>query len=162
MDASPEFDIAERPSRIPWPPLLLIAVVAVAIALARTWPLSWPGLDDLPARVVGISLGLLGAGLLAWAIITLRGHGTTIMPDAGASALVTSGPYARVRNPIYLADIFILFGAAEITKNIWFVVGALLFGVLVTWLAILPEERHLEKRFGQAYRDYKATTRRWL
>lgn len=162
MDAVPEFDISERPSRIPWPPLLLLGVAAAAIALQRNLPLPWPGLDDLPARVVGIALGVLGVGLLAWAITTLRRHNTTTMPNVGATALVTSGPYARVRNPIYLADVFILFGAAELTKNIWFVIGALLFGVLVTWLAILPEEHHLEERFGQAYRDYKATTRRWL
>jgi protein-S-isoprenylcysteine O-methyltransferase Ste14 len=42
------------------------------------------------------------------------------------------------------------------------VILALPFAVLVTWLAILPEERHLEERFGDAYRDYKARTRRWI
>jgi protein-S-isoprenylcysteine O-methyltransferase Ste14 len=92
----------------------------------------------------------------------LRRQGTTVLPDAGATALVTSGPYRRFRNPIYLADCLILLGIAELTKNIWFVIGAAVFAVLVTLLAILPEERHLERRFGAAYLDYKAGTRRWL
>jgi protein-S-isoprenylcysteine O-methyltransferase Ste14 len=48
------------------------------------------------------------------------------------------------------------------TKNIWFAILALLYAALVTWLAILPEERHLEAKFGDAYRAYKATTRRWI
>ena len=51
---------------------------------------------------------------------------------------------------------------AELTKNIWFVVLAAVFAVLVTWLAILPEERHLEARFGDEFRNYKARTRRWI
>ena len=55
-----------------------------------------------------------------------------------------------------------LLGVAEVTKNVWFVMGAAAFALLVTWLAILPEERHLEKRFGEAYRAYKAKSRRWL
>ncbi len=155
-------DTTERPSRIPWPPLLLIGTLAAAIVLGRAWPLPWPGLDDWPARAVGLGLGAAGVVLLAVSVLTLRRHGTTVMPDAGATQLVTSGPYAHFRNPIYLADCLILFGVAELTKNVWFVIGAALFAVLVTLLAILPEERHLERRFGEAYLDYKAKTRRWL
>jgi len=160
--AHTQSDITERPSRIPWPPLLLIGVIVAAVVLGRVWPMPWPGLDDWPARAVGLGLGATGVVLLACAILTLRRHGTTVLPDVGATALVTSGPYRRFRNPIYLADCLILFGVAEITKNIWFVIGVAVFAVLVTLLAILPEERHLERRFGEAYLDYKAKTRRWL
>jgi protein-S-isoprenylcysteine O-methyltransferase Ste14 len=155
-------DIAERPSRIPWPPILLAGVLAGAIALGYLLPLTWPGLDDWPARAVGLGIGLAGIVLLVVSIITLRRHDTTVLPDVGASALVTSGPYRRFRNPIYLADCMILLGLAELTKNVWFVVGAAVFAVLVTRLAILPEERHLEARFGDAYRAYKAKSRRWV
>jgi protein-S-isoprenylcysteine O-methyltransferase Ste14 len=155
-------DPTERPSRIPWPPLLLIGILAAAVVLGRAWPLPWPGLDDWPARAVGLGLGAAGVVLLAVSVLTLRRHGTTVMPDAGATQLVTSGPYTRLRNPIYLADCLILLGVAELTKNVWFVIGAAVFAVLVTLLAILPEERHLERRFGEAYLDYKAKTRRWL
>jgi protein-S-isoprenylcysteine O-methyltransferase Ste14 len=42
------------------------------------------------------------------------------------------------------------------------VILAPVFAVLMTWLAILPEERHLEAKFGDAYRAYKARTRRWI
>lgn len=157
-----DFDIAARPSRIPWPPILLIGVVIGAVVLGRLLPLPWPGLDDLPARIVGLALGAAGIVLAIVSILTLYRHGTTVMPDAGATTLVTSGPYARWRNPIYLADCFVLFGLAELTKNIWFVIGALLFALLVTWLAIIPEEQHLEHRFGEEYLAYKARTRRWL
>lgn len=156
------FDIAERPSQLPWPPILLVAVIAAAIVLEYISPLPWPGLDDLTARIIGRSIGIVGIVLLVWAILTLRRHDTTVLPDAGASHLVTTGPYRRFRNPIYLADTMILFGAAELTKNVWLVIAAVSFVLLVTWLAILPEEQHLERRFGQAYVDYKAKSRRWI
>jgi len=155
-------DIAERPSRIPWPPILLVGVLVGAVALGLFLPLPWPGLDDWPARAVGMGLGVAGVALLISAILTLRRHDTTVLPDVGATVLVTSGPYRRFRNPIYLADCLILLGLAELTKNVWLVIGAVLFAGLVTLLAILPEERHLERRFGRAYLDYKAKSRRWL
>jgi protein-S-isoprenylcysteine O-methyltransferase Ste14 len=155
-------DTSDRPTSIPWPPILIVAVIAAAALLSRAAPLQWPGLDDSAAHYVGLGLGALGIVLLVVAILTLRMAGTTVCPHAGASALVTTGPYRRFRNPIYLADCLILFGIAELTKNVWFVIGAFAFGLLVTWLSILPEERYLERRFGRAYLDYKSKSRRWI
>lgn len=153
---------AARPSAVPWPPLLLAGAVLAAFMLGSLAPLPWPGLDDLPARVIGYGLGLLGLALAAWSVLTLVKAGTTIRPDAAASVLVTTGPYHRLRNPIYLADVLVLLGLAQVTYNIWFVVVAALFAILVTWLAILPEERHLAGRFGELWQAYKERSRRWI
>ncbi len=152
----------DRPSHIPWPPILLGAGVIASIALGYLAPLTWPGTNDFAARTGGVAIGAVGIALLVWAIVTLRRHGTTVRPDVGVAALVTDGPYWRFRNPIYLADTMILLGIAELTKNVWFAIAAAAFAVFVTWLAILPEERHLERRFGKAYLDYKAKSRRWI
>ncbi|MFN0219724.1 MAG: methyltransferase family protein [Hyphomicrobium sp.] len=153
---------AERANTFPWPPVLFALVIAAAWVLGRWGPIDWPGLDDAPAQFVGIFFGTAGVALVAWAIVTLRRHDTTVMPDGTSTALVTSGPYRRFRNPIYLGEALMLLAAAEITKNVWFVAAAAAFAVLVTWLQILPEERHLQTRFGDAYAAYKAATRRWL
>ena len=158
MKSAPE----DRPSRVPWPPLLLVALVAAALLFDRILPVAWPGLDDLPARIVGITIGLLGLCLASWSAWAMYRAGTTVLPHKGAEQLVTTGPFARFRNPIYIADVMLLLGAAELTKNVWLVGAAALFALLVTWLAILPEERHLEARFGEDYRRYKARSRRWL
>lgn len=152
----------ERPSNFPWPPVLLVAAAVGAWLMQGFYPLGWPGADDLPARAVGLSFGIGGLGLLAWSAITLRRHATTIMPHQGASHLVTDGPYARFRNPIYLADVMILLGLAEATKNFWFAIFALHFAVLVTKFAILPEERHLAAKFPEAWPAYAERTRRWI
>lgn len=151
-----------RPSRIPWPPILLAGTILLSLALGRVVPLPWPGVDDTPARLIGYGLGALGLLLAAWAVITLWRSGTTVRPDAGASVLVTSGPYGRYRNPIYLADVLIILGLAQVTYNVWFAILAPVFAVLVTWLAILPEERHLAERFGDEWAAYKERSRRWI
>jgi protein-S-isoprenylcysteine O-methyltransferase Ste14 len=153
---------ADRANSFPWPPVLLAAAVLGAWALGRFAPLAWPGMDDTPARAMGLIIGALGLVLIFLGVLTLRRHETTVMPDKAASELVTSGPYRIFRNPIYLGEVMALFGVAELTKNIWFVLAAGLFGLLVTALQILPEERHLEARFGEAYRDYKRRARRWI
>ena len=162
MTDPPPNTTAPAPTTIPWPPVLFAAAVAAAIALGYAAPLSWPGEPDTMARIAGRGIGLAGLALLAWASWTLHRHGTTILPDKAASALVTDGPFRFRRNPIYIAHVLILFGVAEVTQNVWFVILGLIYAVLVTWLAIPPEERHLEARFGEAYLAYKARTRRWI
>jgi protein-S-isoprenylcysteine O-methyltransferase Ste14 len=157
-----ETPTSERPTSIPWPVILLAIVGTGAWALGQHYPLPWPGIDDLPARVIGVGLGVLGAMLILWALDAFRRHRTTFLPTRGATTLITDGPYRRFRNPIYLGEALLFLGIAEATKNVWFVAAALVFAFLVTQLAILPEERHLENRFGDAYRNYKARTRRWI
>jgi protein-S-isoprenylcysteine O-methyltransferase Ste14 len=150
------------PSAAPWPPLLIAAVLAVGWLAGWLYPLPWPGLDDLPARLVGYGLGAAGIALVAWSIVTLHRAGTTVRPDQGAERLVTDGPFRWRRNPIYMGDVLILLGLAELTHNLWFAILAPVFALAVFWLAIVPEERHLQERFGQAYLDYKERTRRWF
>jgi protein-S-isoprenylcysteine O-methyltransferase Ste14 len=155
-------DPALRPTGFPWPPILALGGVVIGWWLQHAAPLPWPGVNDTAARVVGLGFGVAGAALAAWAILTMRRHDTTVLPHRGATALVTDGPFAHWRNPIYIADVLIILFLAEVAKSMWIVFFAPLFIILVTWLAILPEERHLTARFGDAYRNYQARTKRWL
>lgn len=152
----------DRPSSIPWPPLLLTGAVVGSIALDALYPLPWPGIGDTAATVVGLSLGALGIALMLWSFWTFAKARANVMPHKAATTLITTGPFARFRNPIYLADTLILLGLAELTRNIWFAIAAAAFVVLVTILAIIPEERHLARKFGKAYEDYKTRSRRWI
>lgn len=146
----------------PWPPVLLVLALAAAWLLGREAPLSWPGLDDAPARFIGLAIGAAGLLLIVSAVIALQRHQTTVMPHGVSTALVTSGPYSVFRNPIYLGEVMGFLGLAELSKNVWFIPAAFVLALLLTWLQIGPEERHLEARFGQDYLDYKSRTRRWI
>lgn len=161
-EAQTASDAAERANTFPWPPVIFVAVLLAAWLMTHALPLALPGMDDTAQRAIGIGFGVVGLWLIAWAVITLMGHGTTVMPDRASTALVTSGPYALLRNPIYLGELLILLSLAELAKSSWFLIAAAAFAVLLTPLQIIPEERHLEARFGDAYRGYKARTRRWI
>ena len=157
--ASPE---VERPSPVPWPPLLLAVALGAAILLGRLYPLPWTGVNDLPAQIIGYGLGALGVGLVAWGALTLYRADTTVQPHKQAGRLVTHGAFGFRRNPIYMGEVLIFLGLAQATGNIWMAIVAPLFALFVLVLAILPEERHLEARFGEDYLAYKDRTRRWF
>lgn len=154
--------LAERPGPVPWPPILIAGTAVAAVALGYAFPIAWPGIDDWPAQLIGYGAGVMGILLFLWSGYTLHSHKTTVMPHKGVDTLVTTGPYLVLRNPIYVGDVLIFLGAAELTKNVWFVLLLPVFVGLITWLQILPEERHLEAKFGDRYRAYKAKTRRWI
>ena len=104
---------------------------------------------------IGISTVLLCAYLF-------RQKDTTIKPFQESSYLVREGIFNYSRNPIYLGMITILIG-------LWIFLGSLtpIFIIPVfTWLIqevfIKEEERILEAKFGENYRKYKATVRRWI
>jgi protein-S-isoprenylcysteine O-methyltransferase Ste14 len=151
-----------RPSAVPWPPVLLAAAIVAGFALARLYPLGWPGLDDFPARVIGYGIGAGGLVLMGWGLGTLMLARTNVWPHRQADQLVTAGPFRIWRNPIYMGEVLVLLGLAQATYNIWFAILAPLFALAVFRLAILPEESHLEARFGEAYVEYKSRTRRWF
>jgi protein-S-isoprenylcysteine O-methyltransferase Ste14 len=150
------------PSIIPWPPVLIAAFVGGAHMMGRVYPLDWPGLGDMAARIIGLGFGAAGLALMAWGFLTLHRADTTVMPHRSVDRLVTEGAFRFRRNPIYMGETLLFLGAAELTHNVWFAIAAPLFAIAILVLAILPEERHLEERFGQAYLDYKARTRRWF
>jgi protein-S-isoprenylcysteine O-methyltransferase Ste14 len=152
----------DRPSSIPWPPIILTGVIMGAVAFQRVYPIAWPGENDAPAHIAGLGIGFAGLLLTAWAVFTLFQHNTTVLPDRPARTLVTTGPYAWRRNPIYLGEALMLLGVAELTHNIWFVILTAVFAGLILWLAILPEERHLEAKFGTEWQAYAEQTRRFL
>jgi protein-S-isoprenylcysteine O-methyltransferase Ste14 len=153
---------SNRASTFPWPPVLFLAAIGAGLLASWLLPLPWPGLDDVPAHAIGLGFGAIGLILIALGIRALVAYRTTVRPDKASTTLVTDGPYAWFRNPIYLGQVLLLFAGAELTKSIWYVAAGLASGVLVTVLQILPEERHLEAQFADVYLDYKSGTRRWI
>ena len=107
--------------------------------------------------------------LLAWGYLQYRLIGTYRMRRGGGGPgmrvpperLVTSGPYAWCRNPMYLGHIIFLIGLT-LTLHSWF--AALLTAVTAVWfhLRVRRDERRLHERFGKAYEDYAARAGRWI
>lgn len=160
--AAPVAPAAERANTFPWPPVLFVSLLLGAWLASRYAPLPWIGLPVLPVRLIASLLGMAGFTLVIWAILTLWRHNTTVMPDRTSTELVQTGPYRYSRNPIYLGEVFIFLTLAELTRSSWLILAGVTFGILVTVLQIIPEERHLSARFGTSYQNYKARVRRWI
>lgn len=153
----------DRPNRIPWPPLIYLAAAAAGIALGQALPLPWPG---LPLRMI---FTVLGIAMCAFAVVldlntfrAFRSHNTTVLPHRAASRLITTGPFARSRNPIYLSNTVLLAGIGLAFAKPWLVVLAPVAALLTQKLAIEREERHLAAKFGDEWHAYAARVRRWL
>jgi protein-S-isoprenylcysteine O-methyltransferase Ste14 len=141
-------------------PLMVGAVIGAGLALERLVPL-----PDLPLRFGRLAaVGLLGAWffLSVLSLRELRRFGTTIRPDRPVSQLVTSGPYARTRNPLYLGLVFLQGAAGFWFGSIWILLLIAATVVLLVRFAIVPEERYLEATFGEAYREYRSRVPRWF
>lgn len=135
------------------------------VALGLHWivPLPWPsGVARILLAAAGLCLACAAIALDVTAALAFRRHRTTIMPHRGATALITQGPFAKSRNPIYVANTLLVAGAGLIFGIAWLVLAALAGALLTQKLAIEREERHLAARFGTAWDEYAARTPRWL
>jgi protein-S-isoprenylcysteine O-methyltransferase Ste14 len=145
---------AWRWGNIPIPQAQLAGLgIGLLLQVVRPWSLPWPAWIG---QLGGWPLILAGLWLGAWAV---RAAASVDLerPDQ----LVDTGPYAFSRNPMYLAWTVDYVGVALVAGTAWPLL--LLPAVLVvTQVVVLGEERSLERRFGSAYRSYKASVRRYL
>lgn len=135
-------------------PFLLGVVLFSASAYPFGSTVDW--LFDL----LGVAVICGGLALRAWTVGQLGSHGRSA--KLRAPRLVTSGPYANVRNPIYLANFFIGLGVAITAKNwialaVFFLVFWAEYGVIVS-----AEEEFLTRAFGDRYEEYRRRVRRWV
>ena len=81
--------------------------------------------------------------------------------DTPPERLVTTGPFALCRNPMYLGHLVFLAGLALTLSSA--LAGAIAVGTAV-WLhiRILRDERRLRERFGEPYVAYIARVKRWI
>ena len=128
-----------------------IAYALVAVAATRAWPdaclLRWP-----PYAVFATA----GCILLALGVPMWLTSAVSAMRAYSRDQLRSSGVFGLVRHPIYSsAIVFNLPGIALLTRS-WplFLMPLVAYGVFK--LLIHREDEYLERRFGQAYLDYRA------
>ena len=143
------------------PPAVFLVPLGAAVALDRLAGLPMFVLPSF-GLVLATVLGLAGAGLLLWAGQTLLSRGTTVIPWHAVERLVTTGPFARSRNPIYVGDALIYLGLAGWAGS-WTALLLLppILLVMTRWV-IRREEAYLGQRFGTAYEAYAVRVRRWV
>jgi Phospholipid methyltransferase len=108
----------------------------------------------------GIAVTIAGELLRMWGVHHIGAISRTRAERLGP--LVSSGPFARVRNPLYLGNIAIWVGFALTARLVWLapvivVLLGLEYHAIVRW-----EEQLLESRLGEDYRKYSSHVPRWV
>jgi protein-S-isoprenylcysteine O-methyltransferase Ste14 len=141
------------------PPGWFLAALAAMLALRVAAP--GPVWLDPPGTLLGLLPIAAGAALHASAWRAFRSAGTTPEPVGRPAHLVRRGPYARTRNPMYLAGVPILLGVAVLLGSAapLVIVPAYALGAS-RWIA--REEVLMARRFGAQWEEYRAAVPRWL
>lgn len=145
-------------------------IEALALALAVAAPiLDLTGTLGKVGALDADGLHLAGAGVfaagLAGIVISQAAMGASwrIGVDRDErTGLVTGGPFAYVRNPIFTAITVVLAGNALLVPNATGIAALVLFVVSVELQARLVEEPHLARLHGPAYEEYAARTGRFV
>lgn len=106
---------------------------------------------------IGFAVFLSGLALAVWARVYLGSNWGTPMSEKVDPELVTTGPYRYVRHPIYSGIILAIVGTAVAVSPYALVAGALAGGYFVYSATV--EERIMERRFPDAYPDYRRSTK---
>ena len=148
----------ERRSVLP-PTYLLFGLIAM---VALHFVFSGHRLIAAPWRFLGVPVALAGLWLTIRADALFKRLGTEIKPFRESSLVVTEDLYRFSRHPMYVGFMLLLGGVGVLAGTLF---PLLLVGVMF-WLFtvrfVLPEERHMEQQFGDAYREYKSRVRMWL
>ncbi|MDO5065371.1 methyltransferase family protein [Actinomyces bowdenii] len=110
-----------------------------------------------------VTAGLSGA-LILESVVQFARHRTTVDPHGveSASTLVTTGPHALTRNPMYVGMLGLLVARAVARRRRGALLPAAGFWWAMDRFQIPAEERALAERFGQDYEDYQNRVPRWL
>jgi protein-S-isoprenylcysteine O-methyltransferase Ste14 len=147
-----------------FPPAIPLLTVIAGIGLNRLWPIDLG--FEVPVRASYWIGGLIVAGAvlgLGWrSVVQLRRTGQSENPWKPTTAIVECGPFLFTRNPMYLQMVLVCIGIAVALTNLWILMLTPVCAWLLQRLAIVPEERYLERKFGETYLAYKRRVRRWL
>ena len=143
-----------RWNNVPLPEPHIAGILASGVLhLARPWRLS--GSKRLYR---GAGWTLVGAGV---AISASAVRAASEVDLERPSTLISSGPYAISRNPMYIGWTLLYLGAALITRNAWMIASLPAVAGLIHW-DVLREEHTLEWAFGEDHTRYRKLVRRYL
>ena len=143
------------------PPAVFAAAILLGFLLERWMPLPLP-IPGVIARVAGGVLTIGGLALGLAAMRSLAAAGASPLPHRPTEALAVRGVYRFSRNPIYLSMALVVAGVAVLARSGWHLVMLALLVAVLDLAQIRREERYLDEKFGEEFREYRRRVRRWI
>jgi len=137
--------------------------VMLCIILIVSFYIVFPGYNFIPFpfNFAGLAISFCGFVIMGKARDLFRKHNTTLGME-NASHMICDGVFFRTRNPMYIGMFLLLLGMGICFRNLFSVLSALGF-LLVMGLFFVPlEERMMQDAFGEEYAEYRKKVRRWL
>lgn len=141
--------------------LITALLLGLVLGLVLPLPLSrW--LPRLASVALGVALLVLSFSIISVTRRQFREARQPTDPGQPTTQIITTGIFARSRNPLYLAGVILFLGLGLLFNALWLVL--LVVPVIIAFQIILiaPEEQYLEAKFGEPYRQYRHAVRRWL
>jgi len=132
----------------------------IAIAISMAIKFYSGGMTTMSFFSVAVALAVVTQIFRVYTASYLWGRQAVTQPEA--EFLTTVGPYAYVRNPLYLGN-FLIGIALCLALNEWYAYVSFIVGYIFVYSLVLPyEEMYLEKKFGRLYSEYKSHTGRLI
>jgi protein-S-isoprenylcysteine O-methyltransferase Ste14 len=151
--------VAALYENLPLPGGQVVGIVAIVV-LDRVRPTPLPGPRGLQ-RAAGAAAVAAGCAMNAWALRERRRRTTGEFQLEHPQSLVTTGPYALTRHPMYVGWWLIHLGVGVMRGSAW-VAATLPAAVLVEHFGVLAEERALDREFGAEFAEYRGRVPRYL
>jgi protein-S-isoprenylcysteine O-methyltransferase Ste14 len=144
-------------------PVFFLACLITGFVLDRVLPLplSWAEIAPLRWTAGGVLIAL-GIAIFVAGVRNFSRAGTPVRSARPVRTLVTTGIHSWSRNPIYVGMFLVYAGIGIAALSPWILILTLPLAITIRYGVVAREEAYLERRFGDAYRTYKARVRRWL
>ena len=110
---------------------------------------------SLWSLITGFTIALLGETIRLWGV-SWAGSETRTTGEVDGTYLIISGPFAYVRNPLYVGNILIYLGLGVMSFALFpfLQLGAMLFFVFQYYFIVKEEENYLKNTYGKDYQNY--------
>jgi protein-S-isoprenylcysteine O-methyltransferase Ste14 len=138
-----------------------VALVIILLLLVRARVFRGPRLtNDTWLQGIGLAIFLSGLALAIWARRYIGRNWGMPMSEKENPELVTTGPYRRIRHPIYAGIDVALIGTAVAISWYWLIIAAVV-AAYFTYSAVM-EERYMTAEFPDTYPGYRRSTKMFL
>lgn len=117
----------------------------------------------ITSLVCGFLIAALGEGVRFWGV-SIAGSETRTTGTVGGTYLITNGPFAYVRNPLYVGNMLLYAGVGVMSMALfpWLLIVAVVWFYIQYTLIVSKEEEYLSERFGNDFEHYCQRVSRFL
>ena len=118
-------------------------------------------IPGVPRKVIALALIALGGWFILRANVIFRREQTPFQPWRPTRIIAAQDIYAHTRNPMYQGFFIVVLGLGVLLRSDWTVLLLMPAAMLMHYGVVMREEDYLDRRFGEAYRAYKAAVPRY-